>query len=155
MAHDPFVPHYTRRPSAVPRAIGVLAMVFSCIGLGMAILFTWGPLHDLRHHEPSSLNTWLYVFALVSFVLFAVHLTGGILAAMNRTLGLRLLTGYAVGALVLLAIDLVFVLAIAPSGHRVWSSLTMPHVFYSALVLPWPVLVLIFANLKRSRETCR
>jgi hypothetical protein len=84
-----------------------------------------------------------------------VHLVGGIFALSRRTIGLRLLTGYAVGAIVLAIIDVVYVTVLAPSHYRVAESLMLPHLLYSALALPWPIVTLILVSLRRSRDACR
>jgi hypothetical protein len=156
MGHDPFVPQLAPTRSTMPRMVGILAITFACIGFALAVLFTAGPLHDLRHtSDKGSADLWMYAFAGLSLLLFALHLAGGILAAGYRTIGLRLLTGYAVGALALVAIDLVYVLAIVPQSSRVVTSLVKPHLVYSLCAIPWPVVVLVLVNLPRSKRMCR
>lgn len=155
MRHDPFVPHTTPRRSGIPRIVGVIAIIFACLGLGLGALFTIGPLVDLQGRGHASAVKWVYAFGGLSLVLFVLHLAGGILACMYRTVGLRLLTGYAVGALALIVIDLVYVLGIAEHSRRITTSLVEPHVVYSLLAVPWPVIVLVLVNLRRAKLACR
>jgi hypothetical protein len=144
--------------SGIPRVVGILAIIFAVIGIGGSAFWTWGCLHDIRLFDGRSkisgfIIDWVYIWAAASFVLFAVHLVGGILAIQYKQLGLRLLTGYAVGALVLIAIDLVVMIGFV-KGSRWVESLTIPRTIFSALALPWPIVALALVNTRRAKEAC-
>src|SRR6476469_9254796 len=97
--------------SVIPRVIGIIGMPFAAIGLGGSVLFTFGPLHDIRRWgEAERLDgtiSWLYLWLAISFGLFAVHLAGAIASCIYKPIGPRLMVGYATGALLLIGIDLV------------------------------------------------
>src|SRR5688572_12703568 len=130
---QPMPPHYTpvhSYRSAIPRVVGIIAIIFAVIGVGCSAFWTWGSLHDIKLWDGGSklgfVVNWLYVWMAVSVLLFAVHLAGGVMACQYKPLGLRLLTGYAVGALVLIALDLVVVVGFV-SGRRWVDSITIPR----------------------------
>src|SRR5438045_1883522 len=118
--------------SAVPRVVGILAIIFSVIGMSSSALFTWGPLEDLhRSHDPDTdfAIMWTYLWGGLSAVIFLLHLIGGVFAVGYRKIGLRLLTAYAVAAIVLVLVDLFILYIINPTGHRIKNNLTYPHTF--------------------------
>lgn len=157
-----YTPAIVSARSAIPRVVGILAIIFSVLGFGASILFTWGPLHDLRRwgadRDMPSVIDWLYTWAAISAGLFVLHLVGGVLACRYRKLGLRLLTGYAVGALVLIVVDLVLLSATVP--HHVTGSffgrgeILVPRVVFATLAAPWPIIVVALVNLRRARRAC-
>ena len=158
MQFHPYPPPAPRR-SAVPKVVGIIALVFSWVGLGGSVLFTFGPLHDLqRHSSDESFGfalTWVYLWAAASFVIFILHLVGAILALLYRTIGLRLLTAYAVAALMLVLLDMVILYGFMPGGYWVRTSLTFPRTLFALLAAPWPIIVLVLVNLQRSKQACR
>lgn len=158
--HPPQPPSYTPYSpgrSSAPRVIGILAIIFSCIGLGASMMVTWGPMHDIsRWHAATKLGNvmaWLYIFAAASVVIFLLQLVGGILACTYKQFGLRLLTAYAVTALVVIVLDLLILNGFV-SGSRMRDSLTMPRSIYAVLCLAWPIVVLALVNTRRSKEAC-
>ncbi len=157
MAFHPY-PVPAPRRSALPKVVGIIALVFACVGLAGSLLFTIGPLHDLHRHDDEALGfaiTWAYLWLAISFVIFLLHLVGGILAILHRTIGLRLLTAYAVAALMLIVLDMVILYGFMPSGYWVKTSLTFPRTVYALLAAPWPIVVVVLVNLQRSKQACR
>jgi hypothetical protein len=154
---DAFSPRSFEAPSSIPRVVGILAIIFSVIGLGIAAIFFVGPMGVLErrtswdHHKV--LQTWMIVWGLSSLVLFVLHLAGGILGIMNRTLGLRVLTAYAIAAIVLVVLDVV-VLGFYAQG-RAWDKIGMPHLGYSFLAVAWPIVALVLVNTRRARAAAR
>ncbi|MBA2539229.1 MAG: hypothetical protein H0V17_06315 [Deltaproteobacteria bacterium] len=65
----------------------------------MSMLFTFGPLDDIQswgaNERLGSIVNWMFIWLVVSVLLFAAHLFGSILTLTYRASGLRLLTGYA------------------------------------------------------------
>ena len=150
------------RRSAVPRVVGILALVFACLGIATSLIWTFGPLHDIdrwgEHERLGGIITWMYAWLAMSVVLFGVHLTGGILAIMYKPAGPRLLTGYAVGALALVVIDLVMMHGFVPrdfSGHDIRNSVTIARTVFDGLAAPWPVIVLALVNSRGARAACQ
>src|SRR5512138_2113831 len=126
------------RRSATPRVVGILALVFASIGIASSLIWTFGPLHDIdrwdEHERLAGIITWLYAWLAMSVVLFGVHLTGAILAIMYKPAGLRMLTGYAVGAITLVVIDLVLMHGFVPrSDHDIYSSVTIARTVFDGL----------------------
>jgi hypothetical protein len=154
---SPYYPQLAPTRSGIPRVIGILAIIFSCMGAAGSLLFTLGPIADLNRHrdELGFIMTWVYLWAGISFGLFVLHLVGGILAVTYRTIGLRLLTGYAVAALVLIVLDLVLLNGFAPDLYRVKKSLAFPRTVFDLMALPWPVIVLALVNGRRAKQSCR
>ena len=152
-------PYYTPQHvrSAIPRVVGIIAIIFAVIGVGCSAIWTWGSLHDIKlwggHEKLGFVVNWLYLWMAVSVVLFAVHLTGGVMACTYKPLGLRLLTGYAVGALVLIAIDLIVVHGFV-SGRRWTDSITIPRTVFAAIAVVWPIVVLALVNTRRAKAAC-
>lgn len=142
------------RRSSIPLVTGILAIVFSLVGIASSALFTFGPLSDLRHSESAStVTTWLATWLVVSGVLFLVHLLGGALSCGYRPAGRPMLVGYAIGALVLAAIDLVMVVTLDDGSRRFRTSVLRPHLIYSAIACVWPVIVLVLMKLRGARTT--
>jgi len=142
--------------SGIPRVVGILAIIFSCMGAAGSLLFSAGPLSDLHRHrdELGFIITWVYLWAGISALLFVLHLVGGIFAVMYRSIGLRLLTGYAVAAIVLVVLDLVLLNGFAPDVYRVKKSLAFPRTVFDVMALPWPILVLVLVNGRRAKQAC-
>lgn len=136
-------------------------MPFACIGLVGSLVFTFGPLHDIHRwnveDKLGGIITWMYAWLALSVVLFAVQLAGAILAVIYKPMGLRLLTGYAVGALVLVAIDLSILHGFMPriTEHDVHGSVTVARSIFDCLALPWPVVVAILVNSRSARTACQ
>jgi hypothetical protein len=146
--------------SVIPRVVGIIALPFACVGLVTSLVWTFGPLHDINRWGVSErlggITTWLYAWLAISVLLFGVHLVGGILAILYKPAGLRVLTGYAVGALALIAIDLVMMHGFMPRipDHDVHSSVTMARTVFDGLAAPWPVIVLALVSSRGARAAC-
>jgi hypothetical protein len=155
-----YTPYTTPARSAIPRAIGIMAIVFAVLGFAASVLFTWGPLEDIGRGGAARLGkhsgmviTWIYVWGAISLVLFLVHLIGGVYAIAYKPIGLKLLTAYAVGALVLVAIDLVVMLGFV-SGRRSIESVQFPRLLFAVFATPWPIIVLALVNNRRAKASC-
>ena len=165
----PYMPPMPMRPqrSGVPRVVGILAIIFACVGLIGSAIWHFGPLSDVKrwHYQDqlSSVVTWMWIWMGLSVVVFVLHLVGGILAVQYKRVGLRLLTVYAIAALVLALADVVLCNALYPggledhgygqNGEMYFSVVTMRMVF-SAMAAPWPVVALLLANGTRAKEAC-
>jgi hypothetical protein len=168
----PSTPYFTNPPapppprSAIPRVIGILATIFSVFGGLFMAVWTFGPLSDLsKHHlleQMSNLVSWFYACAALSVVVFGLHLSGGIMAIVYKFTGLRLLTLYAVLAILLVIADVILVLVLMPDHIEGRAGLTLDirfsvttmRIVFDALALPWPVVVLALANNPRARAAC-
>jgi len=168
----PSTPYFTNPPpppptrSAIPRVIGILATIFSVLGALFMGVWTFGPLSDLSNHhlleQMSNLVTWFYACAVLSLVVFGLHLSGGIMAIVYKFTGLRLLTLYGVLAILLVVADAILVIALMPDHIEgragltadIRFSVTIMRVVFDGLALPWPIVVLALANSPRARAAC-
>lgn len=171
---QPPVP-YPARPSrpAGPRVLGIIGIIFAAIGFVSSLVFTLGPLSDVTRwkarnainqarggidYGPGSVDgitNWLYLWGLLSFVLFALHLAGSIMAIMYKRGAPKILTAYGVGAIVLIVIDLVMVHGFVPrTGFDLYGSITISHSVFSGIAVVWPVVVLALINTRKAREAC-
>jgi hypothetical protein len=146
--------------SAIPRVIGVMAIVFACIGFALALLFGLAQLRNTSRwddaDEFSALLTWYEIWLGTSIVLFALHLFGGVFSCMYRKLGLRLLTAYGIGAVALVIIDLVSLHYMPDMRRHDRHGLgILMRGLFDIIALPWPIVVLALVNLRRSRMACR
>jgi hypothetical protein len=143
-------PPATATRSSIPLTIGILAIVFSTLGLGAALISV-GAASDARHSH-------IGVLAVASLVVSALHLAGGILACAGRRIGLRLLTVYGIAALVLAASEVIWTAASATpvdasiaarKFHMMWT------VFTALFTAAWAVVVLALVNTKAARAATR
>jgi len=151
--------HYLATRSAIPRVVGILAILFACVGLGSTGLWVWGPLDDLgRWGRHSGLPAWLWTWGALSLVVSVLHFAGGLSAMFYRRRAPRLLTAYAIGAIAVAAADVIVLLAVAPStGSHHWrisDSVLIPHFIYSGVAWMWPTLVLILMNVHSAKSAC-
>src|SRR2546425_389389 len=142
---------YLATRSVIPKAVGILAIIFASLGAMSSAVFAWGPLTDMSRwadgHGWHTIRVWIYVWAFVSCGLFVLHLVAGAFAMMYRPSAPRLISIYAVLAIVLAVLDLVFVIAIAPTtSSHLHESVTISHIVYSAVALPWPIMALLLMN---------
>lgn len=147
--------------------LGVLAIVFCVFGLLGSLIWTFGPLEDVKKFveigadDLGAITAWLYVWLLLSVGLFVVELIGGIYAVQYRAAGLKLLTWYGIGAIALIVLDVILVNVLIPSQYRafpgedgVWFSVRTMHLVFSGLALPWPIIALALSRSHKAREAC-
>ena len=158
----PYAPFPPRR-SAIPKVIGILAIVFSVIGVGGSAIWTFGPMSDIKSYglepEMGSMVTWLLLWFVISFGLFVVHLLGGIFAIQYKPLGLRLLGIYAISAITLVVVDLILNFALMPShfengAHDIRFSVTVMRTAFECMAAPWPIIVLVLSKSRRAKAAC-
>lgn len=155
----PYVPMQPQR-SGVPRTLGILAIIFSIVGLLASMVWWWGPLSDVDKYglrgQLHGTVTWLNVWMGISSIVFVLHLIGGILAAGYKRAGLRLLTVYAIVAILFAIIDVVVLQATMHDYDRydMRFSIFGMHIFFSVCALPWPITALALANGARAKEAC-
>ena len=149
--------------SAIPKVVGILAIIFSVLGIGGSLLWSLGPMSDIRSwgyaDDLSQLVLWMYVWLAISFVLFGVHLVGGILALQYKAGGLQMLGIYASSAIVLVVVDIILEFALAPhlEGRHAGDmrfSVTVMRLVFDGLALPWPIIVLSLIKSRRAKQAC-
>jgi hypothetical protein len=151
--------------SAVPRVMGILAIIFAGLGLLGSIIWTFGPLSDLDDHSGVSalkpVTAWLWIWMGLSTVIFVVHLIGGILSVQYKRAGLKVMTVYGIGAIALAILDCVVVMAVMPSEYKggggaddLWFSVVTMHIVFEVMALPWPIIALALANGAKAKEAC-
>jgi hypothetical protein len=153
--------------SVIPRVVGILAIVFSCIGALTALVIHFGPLADLERWEvtrqASSLVSWMWGSLALAGAVFVLHLVAGIAAVSYRPWAPRLISAYAILALLLAVTDLVLSVALVPdhldfgmhyaSVASVKESMMARSVF-EGLAIPWPIVALVLMNLAGARKAC-
>ncbi len=169
-----YVPYMAPRPtgpprSAIPRVIGVLAIVFSCFGLIGSAIWALGPLSDLDRLEHwagvtglGPITAWLWIWFGLSILIFLLHLIAGILAVQYKRSGLTLMAIYGIGAIVLGVADLVLVYLLIPERyHRnsqnvddVWFTAGVMHIIFEVMALPWPIIAFFLARSAKARKAC-
>lgn len=153
---------YLARRSSIPRVVGILAIIFASIGLLSAALWVFGPLADLSRwnttHAWSGVQSWLFAWGGLSVGVFVLHLIAGIFATMYRPSAPRLVTWYAIAALLLAALDAILVVTLAPSGgpHHaaLWDSVSLMHLIHSAFAAPWPIVAVLLMNTTGAKRAC-
>jgi len=150
---------YGPQRSAIPRVVGILALVFAPIGIFFSLVFVAGPVGE--HAAPASewlpLISWLWVTFVASIVLFGLHLTGGILAVMYKRAAPLVMSLYGILGIALALGRIAVPLALMPknAGH---SSMTDDFVFmqigYGMLAVIWPISALALLNTRGSKTAC-
>jgi hypothetical protein len=94
---------------------------------------------------------------------FALHLVGGITACSYKRAGPRLVTAYAVLALLLAVSDIILSSMLIPQTlhfensyvtmHSVRESM-MVRTFIEVMCVPWPVVALILMNTRGAKAAC-
>jgi len=147
--------------SKIPKVVGILAIIFASFGILTATV-PLGMQDDLRHHhvtwsELGSYATWMIVWVVLGLAISGVHLAGGIAALRYRRIGPKLLTIYAIAALVLIALDVGVSLKSfpLPASSLAFDDLVVPRLGLDFLALPWPIVVLALINGRNARESCR
>lgn len=149
--------------SAIPKVVGILAIIFSAFGLFGSVIWTVGPLSDIHMwdvgSELSQMTTWMYLWMVLSIGLFVVHLIGGIFAIQYKPGGLRLLGIYATSAIVLVVVDIIldFALVAHLEGHRgreIQFSVSTMRIIFEGMAAPWPIIVLALTKSRRAKQAC-
>lgn len=153
----PYRPPQSR--SAIPRVVGILAIVFAPIGLLYTLAITYGPKDEfhwleITQEELGFFGTWLDVSLIIGVALFVLHLVAGIAAVSYRRSGPPLLSAYAIAALLLVVADVAIALSAPISDSLVHSELVLPRVFLQVFALPWPIIALILINQRSARSAC-
>jgi hypothetical protein len=154
--------HWLTNRSAIPKIVGILGIIFACVGAMTSAVWTWGSLDDLTRwdyeHAWDHVEIWLRVWGFASFGLFGLHLAASLFALGYRPIAPRLVMLYSILALALIVADIVLELALAPgaSSHyrAIRESATTMHVVYSGLATPWPIIALILMSRKSAKAAC-
>src|SRR6478609_4572079 len=97
-------PHQAR--SAIPRVIGILALVFAPMGIFFSLTWVLGSIYNHRSEDLTAwqpLLTWLWVTVGLTVLVFAAHVVAGITAVMYKPSAPRWMTIYGIVALVVAA----------------------------------------------------
>jgi hypothetical protein len=151
--------------SAIPRVVGILAIIFACMGIFWSAVFVMGPLDDMEQigldDEATSLVTWMKVWLGISGLVFVLHLIGGIMAVTYKKVGLTLLNVYAIVAILLAAADVALMFALLPSSGEAWllnryfkEEVVYPRIVYEVLAIIWPIITLALVNTRKAKEAC-
>ena len=147
--------------SAIPKVVGILAMIFAPIGAMASAIWTWGPLDDVSRWSEGgwgTVSTWLLVWGVLSGLVFALHLLSGITAMLYRPSAPRWTTIYAIAAIVLALLGAAMVALLSPSGgthyRGLHESVVLMHYVFAGLALPWPITALLLMNTASAKRAC-
>jgi hypothetical protein len=141
--------------------LGILAIVFSTFGLLGTAVITFGYEKQMAEHHVTwssmgSYTTWVIVYAISSVVVFALHLTSGILGVRYSRRAPNMMTLYAILSLAFAIADitLAVVLSPFPTSSAAFDDIIGGRFGLEMLAIPWPIVLLVLANLRRTRESC-
>lgn len=152
--------------SAIPRTVGILAIVFASLGLLVAAT-PLGMLEDIEVFTQTGgvldqYLTWITINAILSLLLFGLHLAGGILSLRYSARAPKWMTLYGVLAIVLIVVNVVVSVITFPEGpssSRVcavgFDELVGSRLALDAVALPWPIVVLSLMNTQRAKQSCK
>ena len=149
-----------QRRSAIPRVVGILAIVFAPIGLLITLAMTFGPKDDFQwmditQGELGFFGSWLDIYLVLGLALFALHLVGGIMTVAYKKSGPPLLSAYAIAAIVLAVADVFISMGtLSVSDRWVYQELVYPRLFIELFALPWPIVAVILINVRKAKEAC-
>lgn len=169
-AYPPYLGEAPRR-SAIPKVVGILAIVFASLGLIGSLAVTVSVtdkidlLRLLRDESLGlrSFDTWLKLYLAPAALVFGVHLTAGILSVRYAATAPRWMTLYAVLALALLAADIAISMATFPHAaglesdymrEKLYEEFVHPRFGLAVLGLPWPIIALVLMNVRSARAAC-
>ena len=159
-------PYFVGEPprSAIPKVIGILAIVFASFGVLGTLGLTFGMEDELSRYRITrdalgSFGTWMIVSGVFGFALFGVHLTMGIQAVRYAPSAPRWATIYGVLAIALVLADIIVSMATFPDGHgyrhrQAYEDLVYPRIGLAIFALPWPIIALILMNVRGARRSC-
>jgi hypothetical protein len=142
--------------SAIPRVVGILAIIFAPIGMLWSYA-AWSRAENMSNYldtdRVAGTIQYLRIYFFISIALFLAHFVGGVLACMYRKLGRSLLTGYAIGALLLLVVNIYMEFMLPGEGRshdrHGWGALF--RMAGNLVSLPWPIVVVVLINTTRSK----
>lgn len=156
----PYAPRPGMDRSSIPKVVGILAIIFSVIGLLGALVQTFGIYGQLdEKHIPSSalgsFATWNIINMVLAAGVFGIHLAAGILSVRYSPRAPKFITIYGIFALALLVANIALTAALFPD----LVSLTLDNPEYArygleVLALPWPIVALALMNTRRARQAC-
>lgn len=144
--------------SAIPRVLGILAIIFSTIGLLFSLVQTVGTHSDisalrLEASELGSFGDWITAYLVFAILVFALHLTAGVLSVRYSPRSIKWMNGYAISALLLAVANISITAATYPELLKITDG-HMGRIFLDVCALPWPIVVLSLMNLQRTQEAC-
>ncbi len=147
-----------KKRSAIPKVLGILAIVFSAFGLLFSIVQTFGTYGDIddAYLDPSELGsfaTWIPTYMVFAVILFGVHLTAGILSTRYSPRAIKWMNGYANFAILLALANISITTATYPDALKVTDG-HMGRIVLDIFALPWPIIVLSMMNLRSVRLAC-
>jgi hypothetical protein len=164
LSRPPYLGQDLRR-SSIPRVIGILAIVFSSLGLLGSFATLVGPADDMLKFSISketlgTFGTWMNVYVVLAVALFGVHLTAGIQSVRYARSAPLWMTIYAILAIVLIVVDMTISYSTFPKGEfgflqkAIFEDLVYPRLGLAVLALPWPIVVLSLMNQRTARLAC-
>jgi len=149
-----------------PKVVGILAIVFASIGVLFALVIHFGPMSDLDRwdvsRQASGLISWMWGSLALSVGVFALHLVAGVAALTYRPSAPRLITAYAVFAILLGIADITLSMALIPDSLQLSDYLSRSQVkesmmiraVFAGIALPWPIVALALMNTRSAKAAC-
>lgn len=153
-----------RHRSAIPKVVGILAIVFASLGLIGSLSTAFGVDDDMLAHGTTrdglgAFGTWMLAYVALAAVVFAVHLTAGIQAIRYAASAPRWMTVYGALAIALVVADFIVSMTTFPEGsgflhQKLYEDLVEPRFGLAVLALPWPIIALVLMNQHSARLAC-
>lgn len=148
--------------SSIPRVVGILAIVFSVLGIFGAIIQTVGPSEDLADvglslSDLGAFGTWAYAYMALSVVVFGLHLFAGILCVGYRRRSVLFTNIYGIANFALIAANVALSFMLLPEEFAFLEADGAIHarVVIEFFALPWTVTFLALMNSERAVKACR
>jgi hypothetical protein len=151
--------HRAPSRSAIPKVVGILAVVFAPIGLLFSLAFSLGIDHEMERFSDLGLgafSVWLKVSLVVSAMIFLIHLTAGIMSIRYSRNAPIVMTLYGALALLFLIVDIAMSIATVPGGAEsfAFSELVAPRIGLAVFAFPWPIVAIVLSNVSAARRAC-
>jgi hypothetical protein len=154
-----------RRRSAIPKVIGILAIVFASLGILGSLATALGvedemmTAYGVTREDLGAFGTWMLVYLALAAVVFGVHLTAGIQSVRYTASAPRWMTLYGILAIALIVTDIIVSMATFPDGagfvrRALYEDLVYPRFGLAVLALPWPIIALVLMNQPLARLAC-
>jgi hypothetical protein len=147
-----------KKRSAIPKVLGILAIVFSVFGLLFAVVQTFGTYSDIEEvfldsSELGTFATWIPAYLVFAVIVFGLHLTAGIFSIRYSSRAIKWMNAYAVFAILLALANIAITATTYPEALKI-SDGHAGRIVLDVFALPWPIIVLSLMNLRSVHLAC-
>jgi hypothetical protein len=157
---DPSMPAPLLKPinpatrSTSPKVVGILAIVFSVVGLFYSVMESRAYRNiyklGLEDSDLGNFGTWIPIYMAIAVLVFGLHLTGGIFSVRYSPRCIKWMNVYAVAALLLAAANITVTALTYPEVLKFTDGHT-GRIVKDVVALSWPIVVLFLMNQRRTR----